>query len=275
MRQKYPLAKLLKLVGLKRSVFYYQRLALAAPDKYAEVKSHIQVIFHEHRGRYGYRRVTAALAKLGKHVNHNTVQRLMGEMGLKSLVRIKKYRSYRGEMGLAAPNVLQRNFEAENVNEKWVTDVTEVLVAGEKVYISPVMDLCNGQIITYETSKHPKFELVLNMLKKALAGLKDGESPTLHSDQGWHYRMPLYQSILQERGLTQSMSRKGNCHDNAPMESFFAVMKSEYFHLNKFESVKDFLDGLAEYIRYYNNDRIKQKLNWLSPVGYRTQLAAT
>ncbi len=212
-----------------------------------------------------------AIRKLGKTVNHKTIQGLMAKLGLKSLVRPKKYRSYKGEVGLAAPNVLKRHFEASCANQKWVTDVTEFKVAGAKLYLSPVMDLYNGEIIACEISRRPEYALVGNMLKKALKRLKPGEQPVLHSDQGWHYRMPAYQRALQERSVVQSMSRKGNCLDNAAMESFFAVLKTEFFYLNKFGSADELTAGLKKYIHYYNYDRIKTKLKGLSPVQYRTQ----
>jgi putative transposase len=265
------LSSLLKIAGLARSTFYYQLKTSQAADKHAAVKAQIQSIFARHLGRYGYRRVTAAVRNLGRQINHKTVQRLMGGLGLKSLVRPKKYRSYKGEVGQAAPNVLQRRFEANGLNQKWVTDVTEFNVAGEKLYLSPVMDLYNGEIIAYETARRPAFELVGSMLKKALAKLKTNERPVLHSDQGWQYRMPAYQRALREKQVVQSMSRKANCLDNASMESFFAILKSEFFYLNKFASVDELQAGLKKYIRYYNHDRIKTKLKGLSPVQYRTQ----
>jgi len=259
------------LAGLARSTFYYQQKAAQACDKHEALKKQIGTIFARHKGRYGYRRVTATIRQLGKKVNHKTVQGLMGTLGLKSLVRPKKYRSYKGEVGHAAANILQRKFEATGANQKWVTDVTAFKVAGEKLYLSPVMDLYNGEIIAFETAKRPAFELVGVMLKKALAKLKEGEQPILHSDQGWQYRMPAYQRVLRNKHIVQSMSRRGNCLDNAAMESFFAVLKSEYFYLNKFSSVNELQTGLKKYIHYYNHDRIKMKLKGLSPVQYRTQ----
>jgi putative transposase len=262
---------LLKLAGLARSTFYYQQKVAQSGDKHQALKKQIGDIFARHKGRYGYRRVTAAIRQLGKKVNHKTIQGLMAKLGLKSLVRPKKYRSYKGEVGHAAPHVLKRQFEATGANQKWVTDVTEFKVAGEKLYLSPVMDLYNGEIIAFETSKRPEFKLVGSMLKKALCKLKPGEQPILHSDQGWQYRMPAYQRALRGRGVVQSMSRKGNCLDNAAMESFFAVLKSEFFYLNKFRSVDELQTGLKKHIRYYNYDRIKMKLKGLSPVQYRTQ----
>ena len=269
------MAGLLKLAGLARSTFYYQLKASQASDKYEALKTQIRSLFTRHQGRYGYRRVTAALRQMGQMVNHKTVQSLMGKLGLKSLVRPKKYRSYKGEVGHAAPNLLKRQFEAKGANQKWVTDVTEFNVSGEKLYLSPVMDLYNGEIIAFETAKRPMFELVGSMLKKALAKLKSNEKPILHSDQGWQYRMPAYQWALQKKQVVQSMSRKGNCLDNAAMESFFAVLKSEFFYLNKFSNVDELQLGLTKYIHYYNHDRIKMKLKGLSPVQYRTQPLVT
>jgi putative transposase len=269
------LAGLLKVAGLARSTFYYQLNATKAPDKYQALKKQIQAIFAGNKGRYGYRRIALALRNLGQQINHKTVQRLMGELSLKSLVRPKKYRSYKGDVGQAAPNLLQRRFEATAANQKWVTDVTEFKVADEKLYLSPVMDLYNGEIVTFETARRPVYELVGNMLKKALSKLTKGEKPLLHSDQGWQYRMPVYQRVLRQNGLEQSMSRKGNCLDNAAMESFFAVLKTEFFYLNKFSSVDELQKGLKKYIHYYNHDRIKTKLKGLSPVQYRTQPFAT
>lgn len=275
LRQLYPIAGLLRLASLPRSTFYYQQKALQAADKYRQLKEQIRMIFDRHKGRYGYRRITARLRQLGHQVNHKTVQRLMSMLELKSLVRPKKYRSFKGEVGQAAPNALQRRFKATMANQKWVTDVTEFHVAGEKLYLSPVLDLYNGEIVAFATSRRPAFELVNSMLKKALAKLRPGDRPMLHSDQGWQYRMPAYQRQLQQRHIVQSMSRRGNCLDNAAMESFFAVLKSEFFYLRKFASVDELRVGLTDYIRYYNHDRIKLKLNGLSPVQYRTQALAT
>ena len=214
------------------------------------------------QGRYGYRRITAAMCKSGNAVNHKTVQRLMSELGLKSLVRIKKYRSRRGELGRVAPNLLQRQFHAKQAKQKWVTDVTEFNVAGEKVYLSPILDLYNGEIVAFETAKRPLFDMVGSMLKKAIARLCVDEAPMLYSDLGWQYQMPVYQRILGQRQITQSMSRKANCLDNAVMESFFAVLNTEFFYLNKFSSAEQLRKGLADYIHYYNHDRIKLKLKY-------------
>ncbi|QNB06098.1 IS3 family transposase [Herbaspirillum frisingense] len=153
MRPHHKLPVLLKIAGLARSTFYYQIKALEAGDKYAVVKSHIRKIYDRHKGRYGYRRVTDTLKQAGQLINHKTVQRLMTQFGLKSRVRPKKYRSYRGPRHVQMANLLQRKFKAERFGEKWVTDVTEFKVGGEKLYLSPVMDLYNGEIVSYQTSR--------------------------------------------------------------------------------------------------------------------------
>lgn len=269
LRQEYPLAGLLKTASLARSSFYYQLNLLQLGDKYASLKTRIRWIFQRHRGRYGYRRITAVIRREGTIVNHKTVQRLMGQLGLKSLVRMKKYRAYQGEIGRAAPNVLERQFTAKRPNEKWVTDVTEFSVGGQKLYLSPVLDLYNGEIVAFETAKRPLFTMIGAMLRRAFARLAPHDRPILHSDQGWQYRMSVYHEALQQRVVTQSMSRRGNCLDNAVMESFFGTLKSEFYHLNKFRDLDELRAGLKRYIHYYNHDRIKLKLGGLSPVEYR------
>ncbi|WRQ71803.1 IS3 family transposase (plasmid) [Sinorhizobium meliloti] len=198
---------MLKLAGLSRSTFYYRLKLASLADRHAVLRERIKAIFALHKGRYGYRRVTAAIRQPGQKINHKTVQRLMVEMGLKSLVRPKKYRSYRGDAGRVAPDLLKRQFQAEGPNQKWVTDITEFNVAGEKLYLSPVMDLFNGEIIAYGTARRPVFKLVEGMLNKAMERLNGKDRPILHSDQGWHYQMPAYRRRLQARGIAQSMSR--------------------------------------------------------------------
>lgn len=256
---------------MSRSTWYYHANALKEKDKYADLKDKIGEIYHYHKGRYGYRRVTYALRKQGWCVNHKTVRRLMGEMSLRAVIRAKKYRSWRGSQGKAAANILNREFSAERANEKWVTDVTEFRVRDRKLYLSPVLDLFNGEIIAYSVSERPVMEMVTTMLESALGKLKPGEAPLLHSDQGWQYRMESYQARLKAQGVVQSMSRKGNCLDNGVMENFFGTLKSECFYLEEYGSISELKRGLDEYIRYYNNERIRLKLKGLSPVEYRTQ----
>lgn len=256
---------------MPRSVYYYWCRAAARPDQYADDKRRIAAIFHQHRGRYGYRRITWTLRRQGHPLNHKTVQRLMGRLGLACRLRPKRYRSYRGEEGLTAPNRLQRQFETDRPNFRWVTDVTEFKVRGERLYLSPILDLYNQEIVSYEIARSPRLPLVMTMLKRATRRLAPGETPMLHSDQGWQYRMTLYRQTLSQHGIEPSMSRKGNCHDNAVMETFFGILKSECFYGRTFRSIESLIAELKRYIRYYNHERIKEKLKGLSPVEYRTQ----
>jgi putative transposase len=275
LRQQYPIASLLTIAGLARSTFYYQANLLGLADKHHELKSMIRTIFADHKGRYGYRRITAVIRREGRIVNRKTIQRLMTQLQLKSYVRVKKYRAYRGEIGRAAANVLGRKFEATRPNEKWVTDVTEFNVSGQRLYLSPVLDLYNGEIVAYKTARRPLFNMVGTMLRRAFSRLGPQDKPLLHSDQGWQYRMSAYQSALEQRALTPSMSRKGNCLDNAVMESFFGTLKAEFYYLNRFKDLNELQRGIRRYIHYYNHDRIKLKLGGLSPVEYRMQIGAT
>lgn len=230
----------------------------------------IKQIYHKHKGRFGYRRITLMMKEKGIVINHKTVLRLMKILGLKSIIRVKKYRSYRGEEGKTAPNILQRNFKADQPNKKWATDVTEFNVSGNKLYLSPIIDLFNGEIISYNLSERPIFAQITDMLKKGFKRVKNTENIILHSDQGWQYQMKAYQNILKERGIVQSMSRKGNCLDNAVIENFFGTLKSEMFYTKKFTSITELKKEIKEYINYYNNDRIRLNLKGKSPVQYRT-----
>lgn len=271
LREEFAVKKLIKVAGIARSTYYYWINTFGRGDKYEEVKSVISSIFHEHKGRYGYRRITFELRNRGYQINHKTVLRLMKQLGLKCLVRMKKYRSYKGPVGKIAPNILRRDFVATKPNEKWVTDVTEFHLFGEKLYLSPILDLFNGEIIAYNLESRPVYPLVSKMLDQALMRLYDGDTPILHSDQGWHYQMKQYSKSLKAHGITQSMSRKGNCLDNAVIENFFGLLKSELLYLQEFESMAHFKQELEQYIDYYNHKRIKTKLKGLSPVQYRTQ----
>lgn len=200
-------------------------------DKDNEIRKQITDIFHENKGRYGYRRITMEMHNRGYVINHKTVLRLMNEEKIKCMVRIKKYRSYKGEVGKVAPNLLERDFSTSAPNEKWVTDVTKFSLFGRKLYLSPI----------------------------------------LHSDQGWQYQHKQYQKLLKDHSIKQSMSRKSNCLDNAVIENFFGLVKSELLYMKEFDSMDQFKAELIEYLDYYNNRRIKAKLKGLPPAVHRKQ----
>ena len=262
---------LLSIAQLSRATFYYHLKKRTQPDKYKETKDIITVIYHENKGRYGYRRITSELRNRKIILNHKTVQRLMRELGLICRVRMKKYRSYRGEIGKVAPNLLNRDFKAGRPNEKWVTDVTEFSLFGEKLYLSPILDLYSSDLVSYTISERPTLSMVTSMLEKAFHAIPDNANLILHSDQGWQYQHKQYQRTLRKKGIRQSMSRKGNCLDNAVMENFFGLLKSELLYLQTFDSMEHFKRELIDYLDYYNNKRIKEKLKGLPPALHRQQ----
>ncbi len=260
---------LLEVAQLARSTYYYHEKRMAKADKYCVAKEVITAIYHEHKGRYGYRRITMELRKRGFSLNHKTVQRLMKQLGIVCHVRMKKYRSYQGEVGRIASNLLERHFEAEKPNQKWVTDVTEFNLFGQKLYLSPILDLCSRDIVSYSISDRPVLSMVTKMLDKAFARIPDGTNLLLHSDQGWQYQHKHYQQMLREKGIRQSMSRKSNFLDNVVIENFFGLHKSELLYLQKFESMQHFKTELIDYLDYYNNRRAKVK--GLPPALHRQQ----
>jgi transposase InsO family protein len=255
---------------MARSTFYYHIKLLDSGDKYAAIKAMVKEIFHAHKGRYGYRRITLELRNRGYTVNHKCVLRLMRVCNLKSEVRAKKYCSYRGEVGIVAHNVIGRDFKATAPNQKWATDVTVFKIKDTKLYLSPIIDMYNSEIVSYALSESPGFRQITEMLDKAFAKIPDNTNLILHSDQGWQYFMRPYQWRLKSKGILQSMSRKGNCLDNAVIENFFGIVKTELLYLQNFESMAQFKDELVQYVEYYNNRRIKAKLKGMSPVQYRT-----
>jgi len=269
LRHKYGLNVLLHHTDMARSSFYYHQLQSKKTDKYQVIKELIKSIYHRHKGRYGYRRITDELQNKNIIINHKTVFRLMKLLGLRSIIRRKKYKSYKGELGRIAPNVLERNFKATAPNQKWATDVTEFNVSGSKLYLSPIIDLFNQEIISYELTERPVFNQVAVMLRKAFRKIPKDTNLVLHSDQGWQYQMKIYQKLLKKKGIVQSMSRKGNCLDNAIIENFFGILKSELFYTQKFKSIEHLKQEIKQYINYYNNERIKSNLNKMSPIKYR------
>lgn len=272
---EFPLDILLNIIKLARSTYYYQLKQLDKSDKNHDIKDEIQAIFTEHKGNYGYRRMTLELRNHGYIVNHKKVQRLMRVLGLSARIRRKrKYSSYQGEIGKKADNLIQRQFEASKPMEKCYTDVTEFAIpaSSQKLYLSPVLDGFNSEIIAYNLSRSPNLAQVKTMLEQAFSE-EYYENTILHSDQGWQYQHNFYHLFLESKGIQPSMSRKGNSPDNGMMESFFGILKSEMFYgyEKTFQSLNQLEQAIVDYIDYYNNKRIKVKLKGLSPVQYRTK----
>lgn len=271
LRQKYPLKELLKLSKLPRSTYYYYLKQSSKPRKYAELKEQILELYKKNESRYGYRRITILLQQKGLVINHKTVLKLMRSLNLRGKQRKNdKYHSYKGEVGKVAENILNREFEASKPYEKLTTDVTQFKVNNEKIYLSPVMDLYNREIISYSISLSPNLEQIREMLNGLYEKLPETATPIFHSDQGWQYQHFEYHRSLKEHNIVQSMSRKGNCMDNGAMENFFGRLKVEMFYGETFSSTDEFIRCLKDYIDYYNNERIILKLK-MSPVQYRTQ----
>ena len=271
----FRLDLLLETAHLVRSTYYYHLKQLDQPDKNQELKIEIQSIYNEHKGNYGYRRITLEMRNRGYAVNHKRVQRLMTVLGLAARIRRKrKYSSYQGEIGKKAENLIQRQFEGAKPMEKCYTDVTEFAIPNstQKLYLSPVLDGFNSEIIAFNLSCSPNLEQIKTMLEQAFTE-KHYENTILHSDQGWQYQHDSYHWFLESKGIQPSMSRKGNSPDNGMMESFFGILKSEMFYgyERTFKSLKQLEQAIVDYIDYYNNKRIKVKLKGLSPVQYRTK----
>ena len=247
-----------------------------------ELEDCIQSIFEENDGNYGYRRIHLELKNRGYKVNHKAVQRIMRKLGLKGSKfsrKSRKYSSYKGNVGKVAKNRINRRFQTNVCHQKLTTDITEFKCSnGVKLYLSPIMDMFNGEILSYGISLRPTLEFAIKPLKEALEIVKDSKyRTTIHSDQGWHYQHKKWVKTLKENKVFQSMSRKGNCLDNSPMENFFGLLKQEMYYGEALCSFEELREKLIEYIDYYNNKRIKQKLAGMSPVQYRihtSQLAA-
>lgn len=256
-----------------------------------EVMNTIIDIFYKHKGRYGYRRITLELANRGYEVNHKKVKRLMSIMGLYGVTPKSKYKSYKGDMNGTVKNQLltkvideenhktyyERNFETTKCNEKWSTDVSEFHIAAGKLYLSPIIDLHNCEIISYSISRSPNFKQTKDMLDKAFEKNQNLDGLIFQSDQGWQYQMEPYHRFLKDKGIIQSMSRKGNCLDNSPIENFFGKMKNEMFygHEYEFKTLDELEIAMKGYIEYYNTKRITVKLKGLTPVQYRNQSSLT
>lgn len=283
-QQGFRLKDILWVIELPESSYYYHKQRLNQPNPDEKLEEEIQQIFYDSKETYGYRRITAELNKTrNEKTNHKKVQRMMQKLGLKCTKywrKSRQYNSYKGSVGTVAPNRLNRRFTARYPLQKLVTDVTEFKTAdAKKLYLSPIMDLFNSEIIAWNISDHPTLDFVMKPLNDAvdLIQSKAIYRTTIHSDQGWHYQHNQWVKTLSENSIFQSMSRKGNCIDNSPMENFFGILKQEMYHGEPLISYDELKNKISQYIHQYNHSRIKQKLSGMSPVEYRihnTQLVA-
>ena len=236
---------------------------------------------------YGYRRIYGELRNRKKLVNKKKVQRIVQKLNLQVMSftnKSRKYSSYKGTIGKIAPNRINRRFRTNIPHQKITTDTTEFKYYDvdekgnmkiKKLYFDPFLDMYNSEIISYSISERPSSQSIVKALNEAIKITSDCKyRRTFHSDQGWAYQTNIYINALKSRAIYQSMSRKGNCHDNSPMENFFGIMKQEMYYGNVYYSFEDLRNTIEEYIKYYNQQRIKEKLKWMSPVEYRLRSIA-
>ena len=275
------------LPNLPRSDYYYWKNRIDPDTKNSDLMDAITTIYTDNHKRYGYRRITLQLKNEGWIVNHKAVKRLMAKLHLYGITPKAKYKSYKGDFNGTVDNKLLykrvdtrkhrtdyiRDFSTSSVNEKWTTDISEFHIAAGKLYLSPILDMHNREIVAYNISRSPSYIQIADMLNKAFNKFDDLGNLIFHSDQGWQYQMFHYHKTLREKGITQSMSRKGNCLDNSPMENFFGKMKNEMFYGHEFEfkTLEQLQKAMEEYIDYYNNKRIQVKLKGLTPCQARNQ----
>ena len=278
LKNKYSLPKLLKKLDLSRSSYYYQEKSMAADDKYTNVRIEIVRLFRANRSIYGYRKIHLLLRNEGIIISEKVVRRIMKQEELIVKQRRKhKYNSYKGEITPAVDNVVNRDFHAEKPNVKWLTDITEFSIKAGKVYLSPMIDCLDGMPVSWTIGTSPNAELANTMLHMAINTLKPGEHPIVHSDRGCHYRWPDWINIMEQAGLTRSMSKKGCSPDNSACEGFFGHLKAEMFYGHNWDeyTIDEFIQEVDKYMHWYRRERIKSTLGGLSPLDYRRSIGVS
>lgn len=275
LKNKYSLPILCVKLNLAKSSYYYQEKAIHTEDKYLELRKKIIQLFHNNRDIFGYRKIHMLLRNEGTIVSEKVVRRIMKQETLIVQQRHKqKYSSYKGEITPAVENVIDRDFHADKPNQKWLTDITEFSIKAGKVYLSPMIDCLDGMPVSWTIGTSPNSELANTMLKNAIATLVSGEKPIVHSDRGCHYRWPEWIRIMEDAGLTRSMSKKGCSPDNSACEGFFGHLKTEMFYGRNWDqySIEEFIQEVDDYMHWYCKDRIKSTLGGLSPLDYRRSI---
>lgn len=283
LRPKYKLRELLEWFGLAKSSYEYTCEALRRGDKYAWLRPIILQIYNDSEHAFGPRRIWGKLRKprdkggFGIRVSEKVVRRLAKEMGLVTLpaMKLKRYNAYRGSVGTVAPNLLERDFHADAPWEKLLSDITEFHFNGIKAYLSPLIDCYNGEVVAYTISMRPKLKMVMEMLSTAIEEAPADASPIVHTDQGAQYQSHAFVEALEKAGWVQSMSRSGCCSDNSACEGFFGRLKNEFFYNHDFTgcTFDQFRARLSSWIQWYNYERIKESLDFMSPVEYRLENA--
>lgn len=275
LKEKYRLDALFKMLDLSKSSYYYQHHAIAQPDRDDAYREQVKQIFLKNYKEYGYRRIHAVLSEMGIHISEKRVRRIMKQEELKVYQKKeKKYASYAGEITPAVPNLLERNFHADQPNQKWLTDITEFSIPAGKVYLSPIIDCFDGMPVSWVIGTSPDANMVNSMLDHAVHSLKEDEHPIVHSDRGSHYRWPGWIERMEKYHLIRSMSKKGCSPDNAACEGFFGVIKNAIFYGRNWRnvSINEFSCFLNDYLFWFREKRIKQKLGFKSPMEYRASI---
>ena len=277
LKNKYSLPVLLNKLDMARSSYFYQIKVISGNDKYHELRDRVRKLFEGNKECFGYRRIHALLKNQSTTVSEKVIRRIMKEENLTvQIKKTRKYNSYKGEISPAAENLINRNFHAECPNQKWLTDITEFSIKAGKAYLSPIIDCFDGMPVAWSIGTSPNAELSNSMLRFAISTLKPGEKPIVHSDRGCHYRWPEWISIMENAGLTRSMSKKGCSPDNAACEGFFGHLKTEMFYNKNWNdtTIEDFIQEVDHYMQWYRTDRIKLSLGGLSPLNYRRRIGA-
>lgn len=274
----HAIAAICNILNLNRSS-YYKWLSRSKSRREAENEAllhDIGMIYAEHNGTFGYRRIADEYnATHKKQYNLKRFYRLIHIVGLLAVIRRKRPAYQRSTPEITAENILNREFTASSVNEKWCTDVTEMKYGseGEKAYLSAILDLKGKDIVSFAISKHNNNQLVFETFDLAIQKYPDAH-PIFHSDRGYQYTSKQFKAKLEKQNMQQSMSRVGRCIDNGPMEGFWSILKCEMYYLNRFETYEDLVMAIKEFIHYYNHQRRQHKLNCLPPATYRSLLEA-
>jgi len=273
MKAKYPVKLICEFIGVPRSTYY--RWLKNGCRKINKLEEMIKEVCMKHKFLIGHRTVKAWLQRdYNMKVNRKTVQKIMQKYNWQCRVKPKRNVKISGENKWVVPNRLQQNFQASKPNEKWVTDITYIPFGQSMMYLSSIIDLYNNEVIAYRIGLNQEVSLVLETLKEAIKG-REVKGVMLHSDQGSQYTSYAFQNLAKENSIITSMSRKGNCFDNAVIESFHSTIKSEAFYSQPREVLTNpiVVEKIDNFIYYYNKIRLQAKLNYLSPIEYREQVA--
>ena len=277
-KEGYAITEICDILNLNRSSYYNwtHRVKSDRETENEDLLHEIGLIYAEHNGTYGYRRIADEYnATHKKQYNLKRFYRLVHIVGLLAVIRRKRPAYQRSTPEVTAENILNRDFTATSVNEKWCTDVTEMKYGseGEKAYLSAILDLKGRDIVSFAIGKSNNNQLVFETFDLAIQKYPDAH-PLFHSDRGFQYTSKVFKAKLDKQKMTQSMSRVGRCIDNGPMEGFWGILKCEMYYLSHFETYEELAAAIEQFIHYYNHQRRQHKLNCLPPVTYRSLLEA-